>query len=206
MVKVKLCGIRRPCEIDWVQKGRPDYVGFVFAGTRRRVDDDTARQLRRRLDPGISAVGVFVDEPLEHIEALVEENCIQVVQLHGDETEAYIRELRRRTGVPVIKAFSVASREDIDRAERSCADYVLLDHGKGGTGTAFDWQLAQEMNRPYFLAGGLYPGNVAEAVRTLKPYAVDVSSGVERDGWKDKTLIDEFMAQVRKAAQQEELR
>ena len=196
MVKIKLCGLTRRCDIDWVNELLPDYVGFVFAGSRRRVTDEQAAQLRKLLREDIPAVGVFVDEPIDHAAALVRQGVIQLVQLHGAEDEGYIRELCRAVSAPVIQAFSVRSSEDIQAAGRSSADFVLLDHGAGGTGRAFDWSLAAALDRPYFLAGGLHPGNAA-AVAELHPYAVDVSSGIETAGVKDRQKMIEFVRRIR---------
>lgn len=196
MVKIKLCGLTRRCDIDWANELLPDYVGFVFAGSRRRVTDEQAAQLRNILREDIPAVGVFVDEPIDHAAALVRQGVIQLVQLHGAEDEGYIRELRRAVSAPVIQAFSVRSSEDIQAAGRSSADFVLLDHGAGGTGQAFDWSLAAALDRPYFLAGGLHPGNAAAAAE-LRPYAVDVSSGIETEGVKDRQKMIEFVRRIR---------
>ncbi|WP_296902456.1 phosphoribosylanthranilate isomerase [uncultured Megasphaera sp.] len=196
MVKVKFCGLKRPCDIAWANELQPDYAGFVFAGKKRRVSDDQAAALRRELDPSIPAVGVFVDDTPEHIESLVRAGTIQLVQLHGGEDEAYIESLRRQVQVPIIKAFSIARKDDVEKARRSPADYVLLDHGKGGTGEVFEWALLAQIDREYFLAGGLNPDN-AEKAAALGPYALDVSSGIETDGVKDKEKMKLFMARVR---------
>lgn len=196
MIKIKLCGLTRRCDIDWANELLPDYVGFVFAGSRRRVTDEQAAQLRNILREDIPAVGVFVDEPIDHAAALVRQGVIQLVQLHGAEDEGYIRELRRAVSAPVIQAFSVRSSEDIQAAGRSSADFVLLDHGAGGTGRTFDWSLAAALDRPYFLAGGLHPGNAAAAAE-LRPYAVDVSSGIETAGVKDRQKMIEFVRRIR---------
>lgn len=196
MVKIKLCGLTRRCDIEWANELHPDYVGFVFAGSRRPVTDGQAAQLRKILREDIPAVGVFVDEPIDHVAALVRQGVIQMVQLHGAEDEGYIRELRRAVSAPVIQAFSVRSPEDIQDAGKSSADFILLDHGAGGTGQAFDWSLAAALDRPYFLAGGLHPGNAAAAAE-LRPYAVDVSSGIETEGVKDRQKMIEFVRRIR---------
>ena len=192
MVKVKFCGLKRPCDIAWVNELHPDYAGFVFAGTKRRVSDETAAALRRELDPSIPAVGVFVDDELPHMASLVKKGVIQLIQLHGQEEDALVQQLQTELGVPVIKAFSIANQDDIKRALESRADYILLDQGKGGTGKAFDWSLLKEIDRPYFLAGGLTPQNAAQAAK-LRPYALDVSSGIETDGVKDRDKMTLFM-------------
>lgn len=192
MVKVKFCGLKRPCDIAWANELHPDYAGFVFAGTKRRVSDETAAAIRRELDPSIPAVGVFVDDELPHMASLVKKGVIQLIQLHGQEEDALVQQLQTELGVPVIKAFSIANQDDIKRALESRADYILLDQGKGGTGKAFDWSLLKEIDRPYFLAGGLTPQNAAQAAK-LRPYALDVSSGIETDGVKDRDKMTLFM-------------
>lgn len=192
MVKVKFCGLKRPCDIAWANELHPDYAGFVFAGTKRSVSDETAAALRRELDPSIPAVGVFVDDELPHMASLVKKGVIQLIQLHGQEEDALVQQLQTELGVPVIKAFSIANQDDIKRALESRADYILLDQGKGGTGKAFDWSLLKEIDRPYFLAGGLTPQNAAQAAK-LRPYALDVSSGIETDGVKDRDKMTLFM-------------
>ena len=119
---------------------------------------------------------------------------IRLAQLHGQEDEAYIRRLRGLTDGPLIQAFSIRRKEDLDRAMQSSADYILLDHGRGGTGSAFDWGLVEAVERPWFLAGGLDCGNLAAAIGRLHPWAVDLSSGVERDGWKDREKMKQAVA------------
>lgn len=192
MVKVKFCGLKRPCDIVWANELHPDYAGFVFAGTKRRVSDELAAELRRELDPSIPAVGVFVDDEPQHMASLVKKGVIQLVQLHGQEDEAFVQQIQTDLGVPVIKAFSIANQDDVTRALESRADYILLDQGKGGTGKVFDWSLLKGIGRPYFLAGGLTPQNAAQAA-ALQPYALDVSSGIETDGVKDREKITLFM-------------
>jgi phosphoribosylanthranilate isomerase len=182
----------RLCDIDAVNELRPEYVGFVFApGSKRRVTPDQAAELSAHLTDGVAPVGVFVNEPIENVCRLTDSGVIDVVQLHGSEDEAYITRLRERFHGVVIQAFKIRSEEDVLKANRSSADFILLDSG-AGTGTVFDWKLAGQIRRPYFLAGGLNPENVREAVRTLKPYAVDVSSGIETDGLKDRAKMAAF--------------
>ena len=173
MTKMKLCGLFRPCDIDAANQLKPEYIGFVFAPkSRRYVTPEEAAELKKLLAPTIQAVGVFVNE---------------------DE----INQLRALTDKPIIKAFCLKKSEDITNAESCLADYILLDSGEG-TGTVFDWKKIQNIQRPYFLAGGLSIDNVENAVRQLNPYAVDVSSGIETDGLKDKTKMAAFVAAVRK--------
>lgn len=198
MTKIKLCGLKRPQDIQAANELLPAYIGFVFAPkSRRYVHPDRAEELRRMLNPGIIPVGVFVNETPETVAALLDRGIIDIAQLHGKEDAAYIRRLRQLTKKPLIQAFRVDTPADVAAAQASPADYVLLDSGAGGTGTCFDWSLLQDIQRPYFLAGGLTPENVGGAVATLHPYAVDVSSGIETDGAKDKEKMTRFVRAVR---------
>ena len=198
MTKIKLCGLTRPCDVEWANALMPDYIGFVFAKKSRRcVSPKTAGELREKLRPGIRAVGVFVQEPPEAVAALLNDGIIDLAQLHGGEDEAYIQAVRRLTDRPLIQAFRVDGPDDPERARHSSADHILLDNGAGGTGSAFDWTALKGFDRPYFLAGGLDPGNVAQAIKALHPYAVDVSSGVETDGVKDFVKMTAFVNAVR---------
>lgn len=198
MTKIKLCGLLRSCDIMAANELMPDYIGFVFAPkSKRYISPQDAKKLKAQLSPQIRAVGVFVDEKPETIATLLEEGIIDAAQLHGSEDEAYIRQMKRLTEKPLIKAFRVNSKQDIAAAQMSMADAVLLDSGSGGRGIAFDWDLIFGMKRPYFLAGGLNAGNVKEAVERLHPYAVDVSSGIETGGKKDKEKMAAFVQAVR---------
>jgi len=195
MTKIKLCGITRNCDIDAVNEFKPDYIGFVFTKkSSRYITIEKAYELKKKLDNNILAVGVFVNEKISTIENIVSKGIIDIIQLHGDEDEIYIEKLRKLT---VIKAFSIKNRQDILLAEKSSADYVLLDAGSGGTGTNFDWKLARNIKRPFFIAGGLNANNIENAVKMLNPYAVDVSSGIETNGIKDKNKMYEFICKVR---------
>lgn len=199
MTKIKLCGLTRPCDMEAANQLKPEYVGFVFAKkSRRYVTPDRAFELKKMLLPEIKTVGVFVREAPEVVSRLLNEGILDMAQLHGGEDETYISRLRCLTDSPLMKAFRVDSAEDIAAAERCSADHVLLDSGDGGTGTAFDWSLLQRMRRPYFLAGGLTCENVGRAVEELRPYAVDVSSGIETDGNKDAGKMAQFVDAVRK--------
>ena len=191
MTKIKICGLTRPCDIEYVNKAKPDFCGFIIGvpKSRRNVSPEMVRRLRASLDPAILPVGVFVNAPAEQIAALVRDGTLSMVQLHGQEDARYIAALRRMISVPIVQAFSVQTEADVAAAERSPADHILLDHGSGGTGTAFDWSLLQGVSRPYMLAGGLNPENLSRAIRRLRPWAVDLSSGVETDGRKDQGKI-----------------
>lgn len=198
MTKIKLCGLKRVCDIEWANELQPDYIGFVFARqSKRYVTGKEAEKLRAMLHKPVKAVGVFVNEEPEVIAAFTRQRTIDMVQLHGNEDETYLGRLRGMTGVPVIQAFRVETREDIQRAEKSSADIVLLDSGSGG-GKTFDWDLLQDMKRPYFLAGGLTPKNVADAIERLGPFGVDTSSCLETEGVKDKRKMTAFVEAVRR--------
>ena len=197
MTRVKMCGLRRAEDIEAANRLMPEYIGFVFApASRRFISLEEAAALRQALSPGIRAVGVFVDEDAETVARLLESGVIDIAQLHGNEDEAYIARLKARTGKPVIRAFRVKNAEDLRAAEASPADMILLDAG-AGDGKTFDWSLLSSVSRPYFLAGGLTPENTAEAVKRYHPFAVDVSSGIETDGFKDCNKMRAFMRAVR---------
>lgn len=205
MTKIKLCGLKRPQDIQAVNELLPEYIGFVFAPkSRRYVHPDRAEELRRMLNPAITPVGVFVNETPETVAALLDRGIIDMAQLHGKEDGAYIRRLRQLTRKPLVQAFRIDTPADVAAAQASPADFVLLDSGAGGTGTAFDWSLIQGIQRPYFLAGGLTPETVGGAVEALRPYAVDVSSGIETDGAKDKEKMTQFVRAVRGAPGKDE--
>lgn len=201
MTKIKICGLRRLEDVRMVNRYRPEYIGLNFApASRRYVTEEEGAALAAALDPSIVRVGVFVNAPPEQILRLLEKGVIQMVQLHGQENEAYLAALRQRTSRPILQAFRVETKADVSRAAASSADCILLDGGAGGSGQAFDWSLLGQVTRPFFLAGGLHPGNVRSAVETLRPYAADVSSGVETDGWKDEEKIKQFIQAVREDA------
>ena len=198
MSKIKLCGLSRKCDIEWANVLKPEYIGFVFwSKSKRNVPPEKAKELKDLLSPDIKAVGVFVDEPIENVAELLNDNIIDIAQLHGGEDEEYIKKLRALSGKPIIKAFLLKSEIDAERAEKSTADYILVDSGTG-TGKSFDWELLKNISRPYFLAGGLCCENISQAITALDPYAVDVSSGIETNGCKDKNKMAAFVAAVRK--------
>lgn len=197
MTKIKFCGIRRAEDIDSVNELRPDYIGFVFwAHSKRYVTPDTAKALKQRLDPSLKAVGVFVDEDPETVAFLLRYGIIDIAQLHGDESEEYIRTLKKKTNAPIIKAFKIKTADDIIDAKNSSADMVLLDSGYG-TGRTFDWSLFTSLDRPFFLAGGISAENLAEAIDRFRPYAVDLSSAIETDGVKDKKKMETILRIIR---------
>ena len=191
MTKIKICGLSRPCDIEYVNEAKPDYCGFIInvPKSKRNVSPDTVRQLVKNLSPDVKPVGVFVNAPMDEIAALTEDGTLAYVQLHGKEDEAYIAALRENIHVPIIQAFKVTCPKDVAHAQQSSADYILLDNGSGGTGKTFDWSHLRGITRPYILAGGLGPDNLRQAVSQLAPWGVDLSSGVETDGFKDKNKV-----------------
>ena len=214
MQKIKFCGMRKPCDIEYANRVKPDFGGFIFANTRRKISPAQAKQFRETLNVEIPAVGVFVNEDIPVIASLVQDGCIDMIQLHGEEDADYIRCLREVCDVPVIKAVKVQTVEQIQQTAALPVDYLLLDTYRkgvlGGTGEAFDWELLREakaaagdtaegelFGKTYFLAGGLHAGNLREAA-ALGSYGLDVSSGIETDGSKDFTKMVEVMELVRK--------
>jgi len=198
MSKVKICGLSRAEDIAAVNRVMPDFIGFVFAPSRRRIDLKTAARFKEKLHPQIEVVGVFVNENIETVAQIYQKRIIDVVQLHGDETDEYIRRLKASCSCRVIKAIGVGSRLPLLSVE---PDYLLFDtlsKERGGTGKAFDWNILQEYcGLPFFLAGGLTSDTVSNAISLLAPFGVDISSGVETDGIKDEKKIEEFVRLVR---------
>lgn len=200
MTKIKICGLKSEKDISYVNELKPDYIGFVFLqGRQRYVSPKEAASLRALLDPSIQSVGVFVNEPIKNVAALLQDQTIQIAQLHGQEDESYLRELKCLCNKPIMKAFIIRTKEDIKRALAYPADYLLLDNGLG-TGETFDWSLIQSIDRPFFLAGGLTSENVKQAIAMTHPYAVDTSSGVETDHKKDYQKMKMFIHAVHSAA------
>ncbi|WP_411677456.1 phosphoribosylanthranilate isomerase [Caproicibacter sp.] len=204
-MKIKFCGIRRPEDVAYMNEFRPDYVGFVFAGAKRRVTPEKAAALAGLLDAGIRKVGVFVDEPPENIARTAKLAGLDVVQLHGSETAQGIERLRDLLPEAEIwKAVRVENSGSIPHAQRLGADMLLLDSfsvtEQGGTGKTADLNLIRKANlsSPFFLAGGLNSGNIGPIVREFSPYGVDVSSGIETGGVKDRRKIEQIMRILRK--------
>lgn len=191
MAKIKICGLKRKEDIAAVNEARPDFCGFVIEVPKssRCVSREQVRALTAQLCPEVCPVGVFVNAPVSLAAELLEEGTLGMAQLHGQEGEEYIRELRALTQKPLIQAFSIRCAADIERAQQSTADYILLDQGGGGTGKPFDWSLVPRLERPFFLAGGLGLENLREAISQVKPWAVDLSSSLETEGFKDPEKI-----------------
>jgi phosphoribosylanthranilate isomerase len=198
--KIKLCGMMQDEDIAVINEVKPDMIGFIFAPkSRRYVSRKQALKLKAKLSPDIRAIGVFVDEDPDLMAAYVKAGIVDGIQLHGHETNQRIQTLKAMIpkGCPVFQAVSVKSEADIEKAEASAADLILLDAKGGGSGETFNWKLAKDVSRPYLLAGGLSLENITEALKTLSPWGVDVSSGIETNGQKDGTKIRRFVDQVR---------
>ena len=197
--RIKICGLTRPEDIQAVNQAKPDFAGFIveFPKSRRNVTVEQLKALREELDDSILPVGVFVNAPVELPAQLLNEGTIALAQLHGQEDENYIRQLKTMTDQLLIKAFSIKTAGDIEKALQSPADYILLDQGGGGTGKTFDWSLIPEIQRPFFLAGGIGASNLGQAIREIHPYAVDLSSSVETEKRKDPMKIRQVVDIVR---------
>lgn len=199
MVKVKICGLRRPEDIEAANVAKPDYVGFIFVPeTKRYVEPIQAAQFRKDLAGDIQTVGVFVNARIEKIVAICKAGIIDVIQLHGEEDATYIDQLKGQVDQEIIK--SVAVGDDLVVAPNQ-ADYLLFDSlspSRGGSGKIFDWKMVSAyQEKPFFLAGGLGVENIEEALKVVRPYAVDASSSLETDGVKDPVKMQEFVAKIR---------
>ena len=198
MAKIKICGLKRLEDIEIVNKYKPDYIGFVFADSKRKVTNDLASKMKKNLDSSIKSVGVFVDEDIDEIIKLYDEGIIDIAQLHGLENEEYIKKLKQKSNyqLEIINAIEMDSEKNLLEYYKSLADYLLLDSGKG-SGKTFDWRLIRkDLKKEFFLAGGLNSKNISKAIEEFNPYAVDLSSGVETDGYKDELKIKEVMEEV----------
>ena len=210
--KVKMCGISKVETIPAVVEAKPDYMGLVFAPSKRQVTVDQAKILVEELHRGyakkygsdtehdkndtIKTVGVFVNETVDNLVTIANEANLDAVQLHGDEDEAFIQSLKERTNVEVWKAVQIRSAADVEKWIDSSADMLLFDayhkDERGGTGEVFDWSSLDAFERPFMLAGGIDSTNVARAIRTVRPYGIDISSGIETNGVKDDEKITAF--------------
>lgn len=205
MSKVKICGLKRVKDIEIVNKFKPDYIGFVFAPSKRQITLENAKQLKALLHPSIQTVGVFVNESIEKIQHYEQQGIIDIAQLHGDEGQVYIKTLKKASNLLIIKAFRLKDVESLERQqdliENPLLNGVLLDaynpKGYGGLGECFDWSLLDKIQRPYFLAGGIGNDNINEALMH-NPYAIDVSSKVETNGFKDAEKIKALISTVKK--------
>ena len=192
MTKVKICGLSTASAVETACQSGADYIGFVFAESRRRVSLEQAQKLAALVPPAVQKVGVFVSPSLSELRKAISVANLDLVQIHGDFSE----ELLTQIGRPVIRAYQVkGALKDVSQQ----ADYLLFDAPLAGSGQTFDWQVfdKSQIHQPFFIAGGLNAGNVQEAIQHFAPYAVDVSSGVETDGQKDLEKIKEFIERVK---------
>lgn len=208
-MKIKICGIRRPEDVDIVNDFCPDYIGFVFAPTWRQIDIDTACALKTRLHPEIKSVGVFVNQPVEFLTKACTSGAAAYLQLHGQENASYERELVKalaEKGIKnpeerLIRAYRIRNGADFDRIGDTLAPLLLLDacspKDMGGTGETFDWTMIRNMKKPFFLAGGITAENVTTAIRLARPFGIDASSGLETDKAKDRDKIKLFIERIR---------
>lgn len=199
MTKVKICGIRRDEDISYINDLKPDYAGFVFAKSKRRVDPERARRLISNMDDGIRSVGVFVNEDIERVVSISKECGLDIIQLHGDEDVKYVEKLK---GFDVWKAVRVKSRKDMESVDlNSNVKYLFDAYNKesyGGCGDVFNWSLLEDLKtRNFALAGGLDIKNIGAAISIVNPQIVDVSSGVETRGLKDYEKMKKFIERVR---------
>lgn len=203
-MKIKFCGISRKEDVEFCNMLMPEFMGMILSpGFRRSISAECASSLVKKKNPAIKAVGVFVDTPPDQIYQISGTAYLDVIQLHGNETAETVREVKKLTGLPVWKAVRVQKEQDIKQAELSGADALVLEGyvpGKvGGTGVTAKWELLSEVKPkvPFFLAGGLNPENICEAITVVKPGGVDFSSGIETDGVKDYNKMKEIVNIVR---------
>ena len=197
--KIKFCGLRREEDVKFAASLDADFMGFILTDRfKRYVAPEEVSRMKQFVPANTKTVGVFVDEPVDYVIGCARTANLDMIQLHGSEDDSYIVEIKEKTGLPVIKMIKPVSEDDIITARNSSADLILLDSGAGGTGKVFDWSLAEKLGRDYILAGGLTPDNAGDAVERLKPFAVDVSSGVETEGIKDFSKMKAFASEVRK--------
>ncbi|MCD8181189.1 MAG: phosphoribosylanthranilate isomerase [Firmicutes bacterium] len=198
-MEIKICGIRREEDIEIINKYKPDYIGFIFAKSKRQITPEKAAQLTERLAAGIKTVGVFVNESYDNIKRAVKIAGLDVVQLHGDEDEEYIRSLNAECELwKAVRVRDGADIPDVKGVGRILLD-KYTDKEYGGSGTAFDWSSVGSINtdKPLILAGGLDENNVRSGIKIFNPVCVDVSSSVETDGFKDEEKIKNFINAVR---------
>ncbi|MEW9501783.1 phosphoribosylanthranilate isomerase [Jeotgalibacillus marinus] len=203
-MKVKICGLQQEEHVRESVSSGADFIGFVFAPSKRNVSIEQAQKLVAMLPSTVKSVGVFVNPTKEELEETIQQVGLDIVQLHGDETAEFCASISK----PVIKAFSINSVEDFDQTNDYPVDYHLVDAPgstyRGGSGHTFDWSLIQNQQKKtsLILAGGLSVENITQAIKTVKPYAVDVSSGVETDGVKDGQKIQEFIQRAKAGSEQ----
>lgn len=189
MTRIKLCGLSRREHIEWANESDCDYLGFVFAPSRRQVSIEQAHILKSLVKPSIQVVGVFVDAPLDEVLAIARSGIIDMIQLHGNEDAHYLQALRKGCDKAIIKAVAAVNTKAVAQASTIACDYLLFDAQKAGSGVPFNWAVTKACTRPFFLAGGLNPLNLQQAIEETHPFAVDMSSGLELNGQKDRALM-----------------
>ena len=199
MTKIKICGLKREQDIEYVNEFLPEFAGFVFyPKSKRYVDFEKSKTLKSKLDKNIKAVGVFVNEDIENILFLCNNNIIDIVQLHGNEDEEYIKKLKEKTEKPIIKAVRIdENKDDYSSLFNTSAGYILLD-STAGSGKTFDWEKVSLPQKPFFAAGGINIENAEKAIKIFTPFALDISSGVETDGVKDSEKIKDIINLIRR--------
>lgn len=199
MTKIKICGLSRIEDIEAVNVAKPDFIGFVFANSKRQINGDLAKILKKSLNPEIKTVGVFVNQSVAEIIELVNQDVIEMIQLHGDEDDATIHRIKEHTDCPIIQAIRIRDKNDI---RKTVADYHLFDTydpGQyGGSGQSFNWDLINGITEDFFLAGGLNFNNISDAIARVNPCCVDISSGVESNGKKDRNKIINIIQKIRR--------
>lgn len=199
-VKIKICGIQRMQDAEALNEAMPDFAGFVFAAGRRKISLEKAFAIRKLLDKNIKTVGVFVNEDIRNIIKAFDEGVIDYAQLHGNEDEEYLEQIKKHSRVPIIKAIRVCSEENLKIAEGYDCQ-ILFDAysplAYGGAGITFDWNILKNYRKPFFIAGGLKATNIEQCIKLTSPYCVDISSGVETEGIKDKNKIIEIVNLIR---------
>ncbi len=199
-MKVKICGLKTLEDIEYINEAMPDFAGFIFAKSKRQISFKQAAEMKYKLNKKIKSVGVFVNEDIINIISLVKCNVIDLIQLHGEENNDYIKEIKMLSNLPVIKAFKADCNLKYN-IKNTSADYILIDSDNngqfGGTGQSFDWGLIPKTNKKIFLAGGLNSDNIIQAMKEVKPYCLDINSGAETNEKKDRSKILEIMQKIK---------
>ena len=195
-IKLKIYGLGRVDDMLYVNELQPHYIGFVFAPSKRQITYEEAKELKQLLNKEIKVVGVFVNESVDLIIHYLNENLIDCAQLHGNETNEIIKNIKLATGKEVWKAVKVQNQEDITSAIKYDADKILFDSGSG-SGESFSWQLLKGYTYDYFLAGGIGSHNIDKIIKNIKPCGIDLSSMVETDGWKDYYKMNSMIEKTR---------
>ena len=196
VMKIKICGLKRDEDIEYINKYPPDFIGFVFTESKRRISREKACHLRRLIKADVQVVGVFADNEISMIKDLYNEKIIDIAQLHGSESDKYIEKLKMETNIKIIKAVRFGVDDYITYSKYDKADFLLFDNSCGGTGKAFDWSQIKKTDKPFFLAGGVNIYNFEEA-SLYNPYCIDISSGAETCGVKDADKIRKLVSIAR---------